>query len=111
MENGVYIIKGGVYCDTPEKLTKKKSVPGRVQCLLKDVIDVRSAGWLDRRPKKIEGPLKLKQVAAKRDVENCGGEWAASQNGDEWAVVGGSRLPKASSPLNKPLATPSSPIW
>jgi hypothetical protein len=45
--------------------------------LLQDVLDLRSSGWEDKRPKKIEGPLKLNEVAAKAAQEigfqNCGG--------------------------------------
>jgi len=92
---------------------KKASIPSRIQCLLKDVIDVRNLGWQDRRPKKIEGPLKLDQVAAKAAVENGGGEWAASKqsvNGDDWAVVGGARLGKTLSSFHK-STTPCTPAY
>ena len=53
------------------------------------MIDVRNLGWKDMRPKKIEGPLKLDQVAAKAAVELSGGKWddkKQSSNGDQtWA--------------------------
>jgi len=78
--------------------------------LLKDVVDVRNLGWQDRRPKKIEGPLKLDQVAVKAAVELGGGQWDASKqssNGDDWAVVSGSR--KMSS-LSYMSTTPCTPV-
>jgi hypothetical protein len=75
-----------------EKLTKKSSVSQRVRCLLKDVVELRNLGWQDRRPKKIEGPMKLDAVAngGADKVSGC----------DDWAVVGGSRAGKVSSPLS-----------
>lgn len=95
-----------------EKLTKKKTVDSRVRCLLKDVIDVRNLGWHDRRPKKIEGPLKLEQVAAKAAMESSGG-WMPQQVQKDWETVGKERLSKLSSILtnNKaptPCPTPTS---
>jgi hypothetical protein len=46
-----------------DMLSKKAAVSSRVRCLLKDVTDLRKAAWHDTRPKRIEGPLKLGQVA------------------------------------------------
>jgi len=76
-----------------EKLIKKSSVSKRVRCLLKDVVELRNLGWQDRRPKKIEGPMKLDEVAN-------GGAVKAVSGGDAWAVVGGSRAGKVSSPVS-----------
>jgi hypothetical protein len=80
--------------------------------LLKDVLELRDSGWRDRRPKKIEGPLKLQQVAAKAALEN--GNWVnqkASYGGSDWDTVGKERLGKLSSLLyNKdvsPCTTPT----
>jgi len=56
-----------------EKFSKKDSIDPRSRCLLKDVLDIRALNWLDRRPKKIEGPLKLQQVAAKAAMETGSG--------------------------------------
>lgn len=44
----------------------------RARCLLKDVLDVRRAGWIDRKPKKIEGPTTLGQVAQMADASEMG---------------------------------------
>lgn len=52
-------------------LIKKQEVDNRARCLLKDVIDVRSTGWNDRRPKKIDGPSKLLEVAKKVAAEDA----------------------------------------
>jgi hypothetical protein len=40
-------------------LSKSRSVATRVQCLLKDVIDLRANGWMSQRPKQFETPRKL----------------------------------------------------
>jgi len=91
-----------------EKLAKKKTVPQRVRCLLKDVLDVRSLGWNDKRPKKIDGPLKLQEVAAKAAMENGGVVQKAPVSGGDWEMVGGSRLGKSTlSPSS--LQTPQKP--
>jgi hypothetical protein len=81
-----------------EKLTKRKTVPKRVRYLLNDVLDLRSTGWNDRRPKKIEGPLKLEQVAAKAAMENGGSCDATKPNENDWEVVSGARLSKLLTP-------------
>lgn len=52
-----------------ESLSKKQSVDSRARCLLKDVLDIRASGWDDRRPKKIDGPSKLEDVAIKAAAE------------------------------------------
>jgi len=46
-----------------EGLTKQPTVSARVRFLLKDVLELRVARWQDRKPKKIEAPSTLKQVA------------------------------------------------
>jgi hypothetical protein len=63
-----------------DKLTKKGSVSSRVRCLLKDVLDLRASGWQNLRPKKIEGPKKLGDVAAEVNLdETCGWTTATSK--------------------------------
>eukprot|EP00747_Dinoflagellata_sp_TGD_P060388 gnl/TRDRNA2_/TRDRNA2_152016_c0_seq1.p1 gnl/TRDRNA2_/TRDRNA2_152016_c0~~gnl/TRDRNA2_/TRDRNA2_152016_c0_seq1.p1 ORF type:complete len:674 (-),score=152.83 gnl/TRDRNA2_/TRDRNA2_152016_c0_seq1:167-1894(-) len=44
-------------------LTKQKSIEPRARCLLKDVLDLRSAGWISHKAKTIEGPKTLAAVA------------------------------------------------
>lgn len=44
-------------------LSSQDDVNARVRCLLKDVIELRAAGWQERLPKKAEGPSTLKEVA------------------------------------------------
>jgi hypothetical protein len=44
-------------------ITRKPSCDSRARCLLKDVLDLRAAGWKSRRPKKVEGPTTLNDVA------------------------------------------------
>lgn len=41
----------------------KPTCEPRARCLLKDVLDLRAAGWKDRKPKRMEGPTTLGQVA------------------------------------------------
>ena len=51
-----------VFIDVMVKVTassKSPAVGTRVQCLLKDVIDLRLNGWLCHRPKQFEAPRKL----------------------------------------------------
>lgn len=90
-----------------EKLCKKTSVSQRVRCLLKDVIDIRKSGWQDRRPKKIEGPKKLDEVASEAGMSNKSGDAS-----NDWAVVGGSRLAKIAAilPSSKPAVPTSTPV-
>lgn len=79
-----------------EKHSKNDSVASRIRCLLKDVLDVRNQGWTDRRPKQLEGPSKLDQVAAKAANET---NWVATGNSsvfqkaapcsnNDWEVAG-----------------------
>jgi hypothetical protein len=82
-----------------EKLAKKSSTESRVRCLFKDVLDLRNSGWKDMKPKKIEGPKKLEEVAMEDGV-GCGSKKAATVDG--WAVVSGPRLAKPTTPSAKP---------
>jgi hypothetical protein len=82
-----------------EKLVKKGSIHNRVRCLLRDVLDLRNSGWKDMRPKKIEGPKKLEEVAAKAAMED--GSCKKVVTSDGWEVVGGPRLAKPTSPIAK----------
>jgi hypothetical protein len=77
-----------------EKLAKKTKVPKRVRCLIRDMLDLRALGWQDKKPKKIEGPLKLQEVAAKAAMENG---YASPTSGNEWETVGGSRSGRSTS--------------
>jgi hypothetical protein len=89
-----------------EKLTKKSAVPQRVRCLLKDVVEIRNMGWQDRRPKKIEGPKKLDEVASE-----AGMSVKSADTNNDWAVVGGSRLGKMAAVLpNKQTSPAYSPV-
>mmetsp|Transcript_51692 Transcript_51692/g.121220 ORF Transcript_51692/g.121220 Transcript_51692/m.121220 type:complete len:676 (-) Transcript_51692:192-2219(-) len=58
--------------DQISTIVKGKKCPARERFLLKDLLDLRSARWVDRRPKKIERAMTLAQVAdsaAGRKVE------------------------------------------
>mmetsp|Transcript_14134 Transcript_14134/g.26905 ORF Transcript_14134/g.26905 Transcript_14134/m.26905 type:complete len:795 (+) Transcript_14134:104-2488(+) len=55
--------------DQVEAVTKDAKIKNRVRCLLKDVLELRASGWLDRKPKKLEGPTTLKEVAQKFHAE------------------------------------------
>jgi len=46
-----------------EGMAKQEDMNCRVRCLLKDLLELRAASWHDKKPKKIEGPSTLKQVA------------------------------------------------
>lgn len=43
--------------------SKQEDMNPRVRCLLRDVIELRAARWQERRPKQVEGPSTLKEVA------------------------------------------------
>ena len=48
-------------------LTKEKTLSARVKCLLRDVLDIRAAGWRNsKKTNQPEGPMKLTEV--KRQV-------------------------------------------
>jgi len=58
--------------DQISTIVKAKKCPARERFLLKDLLDLRSARWVDKRPKKIERAMTLAQVAdsaAGRKVE------------------------------------------
>lgn len=44
-------------------IVKSKSCQTRERCLLKDLLDLRHNGWVDKRPKKLERAMTLAQVA------------------------------------------------
>ncbi|CAE7244432.1 unnamed protein product [Symbiodinium natans] len=58
--------------DQISTIIKAKTCPARERFLLKDLLDLRAARWVDKRPKKIERAMTLAQVAdsaAGRKVE------------------------------------------
>lgn len=55
--------------DQVDAKTKDSQIKNRVRCLLKDVLDLRACGWLDHKPKKLEGPSTLREVAQKLRFE------------------------------------------
>mmetsp|Transcript_147129 Transcript_147129/g.274030 ORF Transcript_147129/g.274030 Transcript_147129/m.274030 type:complete len:788 (+) Transcript_147129:72-2435(+) len=55
--------------DQVEARTKDPCLKNRVRCLLKDVLELRAMGWQDRKPKKMEGPSTLDEVAQKFQTE------------------------------------------
>lgn len=57
--------------DKVEALSKDTHVKHRVRCLLTDVLDLRASGWQDRKPKKLEGPSTLEEVAQKFQAESA----------------------------------------
>jgi len=71
-----------------QALAKKKSTASRVRCLLKDVLDLRAAGWLDKKPKKMEKPTTLGEVHEKAAMEN-GSPIASTSRAspEEWTTV------------------------
>lgn len=44
-------------------IVKSKTCQTRERCLLKDLLDLRKNAWVDKRPKKLERAMTLKQVA------------------------------------------------
>eukprot|EP00929_Paragymnodinium_shiwhaense_P002804 TRINITY_DN10309_c0_g2_i1.p1 TRINITY_DN10309_c0_g2~~TRINITY_DN10309_c0_g2_i1.p1 ORF type:complete len:632 (+),score=200.76 TRINITY_DN10309_c0_g2_i1:90-1985(+) len=56
--------------DQIEDIVRAKKVGARQRCLLQDVLDLRANDWADAKPKKIEGPMTLQQVAAQAMREN-----------------------------------------
>jgi hypothetical protein len=68
-----------------KKITLQSSTESRVRCLLKDVLDLRSAGWRDRKPKKIEGPTTLEGVALQKAREE--GSPMVKRSQSEWDHV------------------------
>jgi len=58
-----------IFCQV-QSLAAKGSVPPRVRCLLRDVMDLRASGWLDKKPKKMEKPTTLEEVHQKAAKEH-----------------------------------------
>jgi hypothetical protein len=54
-----------------EALSKSSSVSCRVRFLLKDVLELRACHWRDQKPKKVEGPSTLKEVADNQAFEEA----------------------------------------
>mmetsp|Transcript_86038 Transcript_86038/g.248416 ORF Transcript_86038/g.248416 Transcript_86038/m.248416 type:complete len:1040 (-) Transcript_86038:428-3547(-) len=90
------------------KMCSDQSVPARLRCLLKDVLDLRAAGWVSTRPTNLpEGPKTMdevksqwaKEVAAQERRASMGGGRSSApptpsggQHLGEWETVsGGSR--------------------
>lgn len=69
----------GVF-DQIEALSKDTNVKSRVRCLLRDVVELRAAGWQDVKPKKLEGPSKLEDVAQKFYEEAGNRDWDRRQS-------------------------------
>jgi translation initiation factor 4G len=76
------VVVAGIF-DRIEALSKDASVKSRVRCLLRDVIELRAAGWEDTKPKKLEGPSTLEDVAQKVYGEGHR-EWDRSQSRYDW---------------------------
>lgn len=56
--------------DTVSDLSKAPSVPSRVRCILRDVLDLRAAGWVDSRAvARVEGPKRLEEVKEEAEAE------------------------------------------
>lgn len=53
--------------DRVDEITRDKTVPPRLRFLLRDVLDLRIASWVDTKKatKKTEGPMKLEEVSRK----------------------------------------------
>jgi hypothetical protein len=99
-----------------KKIAKKSSTEPRVRCLLKDVLDLRAAGWRDRKPKKIDGPTTLDAVAQKQAKEEGAPvpqkSSSVAYDGWEQVPVRGSRTPVVAAPKEKalPLAEPKEKV-
>jgi hypothetical protein len=50
-------------------LTRQSDISCRARCLLKDVLELRAAGWQGHRPKQVEAPSTLKEVARKHSAD------------------------------------------
>eukprot|EP00933_Yihiella_yeosuensis_P000349 TRINITY_DN10052_c0_g2_i1.p1 TRINITY_DN10052_c0_g2~~TRINITY_DN10052_c0_g2_i1.p1 ORF type:complete len:753 (-),score=233.86 TRINITY_DN10052_c0_g2_i1:391-2649(-) len=55
--------------DRISSIIKNRSCQPRERCLLQDVLDLRAAGWKDQRPKKMERPTTLDEVAQQKAAE------------------------------------------
>mmetsp|Transcript_99863 Transcript_99863/g.187857 ORF Transcript_99863/g.187857 Transcript_99863/m.187857 type:complete len:605 (+) Transcript_99863:81-1895(+) len=57
------------FFDRVEAIVTDGRVKNRVRCLLKDVLELRASGWQDGKPKKLEEPSTLEEVAQKFQSE------------------------------------------
>jgi len=104
-----------------EVLSKKQSVDSRTRCLLKDVLDIRAVGWNDRRIKRIDGPCKLEDVAARAAAEDADCKTTRkAATASDWerfhaprlailAEVMGEKMPQTLPASDPPHASMSSP--
>merc|ERR1712118_223799 len=92
----------GVFAEVKTlSLSSREDIPPRIKFLMKDIADMRAAGW-DRTTKRNapEGPMRMADVQkqwAKDHAEpqrpHKGGKTPAPlQDDDEWATVGKSRM-------------------
>jgi len=71
--------------DKLTKLSTSEKVPQRIRCLLSDVLDLRAAGWEDRKvvTQKSTGPMTLDEVR-----DRASEDWStmprSSPKGDRW---------------------------
>lgn len=63
-----HVALDAVFCQVKD-LSQQSSTPRRVRCLLADVLDLRAAGWKCTRPKPIDSPTTLAEVAQKKAQE------------------------------------------
>jgi hypothetical protein len=85
-----------------EAFSNDREVKPRIRWLLKDVLDLRASGWQDSKPKKLEGPSSLEDVAQKFHAEaqmknSSQSEWWAPQDSksssqSEWWSPHGSKI-------------------
>lgn len=52
-----------------EQVTKSKQCKARERFLLKDLLELRANGWVDKRPKKLERATTLQEVAKQANAE------------------------------------------
>jgi len=64
-----HVALSAMFCQV-EGLAKQSCTPPRVRCLLKDVLDLRASGWLDKKPKKMDKPTTLEEVHQKAAIED-----------------------------------------
>jgi hypothetical protein len=102
--------------------TGRDDIPPRIKFLLKDVVDLRNAGW-DRSTRPIsgpEGPMRMADVKKQWDKDNApqerrdkGGRSAPAplqdSADDEWATVGKARLKQATTPNPRSSSSLASP--
>lgn len=63
-----HVALDAIFCQVKD-LSQQSSTPRRVRCLLADVLDLRAAGWKCSRPKPIDSPTTLAEVAQKKAQE------------------------------------------